>query len=257
MTEFRCSVLLLILTLAISTTGAACGSASSPPTPAVTEAKMVDQATAGSISGRVNFTGEAPRPELLRMGTDAACVAGSGPNPQSQAVLIGTDGGLKNTFVYIKDSFDEYTFEMPTGAVTMDQQGCVYVPRVFGVRVGQPIEILNSDATVHNVHALPMMNQEFNESQPRQGMRTSKIFTVPEVMVRFKCDFHGWMAAHVGVMSHPFFAVTDASGRFDIGGLPPGTYTLEAWHETFGTRTQQVTIGASSQQTVALTFKAS
>lgn len=190
------------------------------------------------------------------MGKDAACVAGSGPNPVSDAVLVAPDGGLANVFVYVKDSFDGYTFDTPSTAVTMDQRGCVYVPRVFGVQVGQPIDIVNSDATIHNVHALPMRNQEFNESQNRVGMRTTKIFTVPEVMVRFKCDFHGWMAAYVGVMGHPYFAVTDASGAFSIPGLPPGTYTLEAWHETFGTRTQRVTIAPHSQQTVALAFDA-
>jgi plastocyanin len=190
------------------------------------------------------------------MGKDAACVAGSGANPQSDAVLIAADGGLANVFVYIKDAFDGYAFDTPSEPVTMDQKGCVYAPRVFGVRVGQPVKIVNSDATVHNVHALPMQNQEFNESQPRAGMSTTRIFTVPEVMVRFKCDFHGWMTAYVGVMSHPFFAVTDAKGAFSISGLPPGTYTLEAWHETFGTRTQQVTIAPSGQQTVALTFSA-
>ena len=125
---------------------------------------------------------------------------------------------------------------------------------MFGVRVGQPIEILNSDPTVHNIHALPMQNQEFNESQPREGMRTTKTFTAPEVMVRLKCDFHGWMAAHVGVMAHPYFAVTDSAGAFSIAGLPPGSYTLEAWHEVFGTLTQQVTIAAGGKETVALAF---
>ena len=190
------------------------------------------------------------------MEADAACLAKSGPNPRSDRVLIGADHGLANVFVYIKDAFDDYAFDTPATAVTMDQKGCVYVPRVFGVRVGQPIEILNSDATVHNVHALTMQNQEFNESQTRAGMRTTKVFTVPEVMVRFKCDFHGWMAAHVGVMNHPFFAVTDAAGAFSIAGLPPGTYTLEAWHETFGTRTQQVTSAPGGQQTLAIAFSA-
>ena len=232
----------------------ACSPAPAPPAAPPAASKRVDTATAGSVSGRITFDGTAPKPELIRMGKDAACVAGAGPNPQSDAVLISADGGLANAFVYIKDSFDGYGFDTPTEAVTMDQKGCVYVPRVFGVRVGQPIDILNSDATIHNVHALPMQNQEFNESQNRAGMRTTKVFTVPEVMVRIKCDFHGWMAAHVGVMSHPFFAVTDASGAYSIKGLPPGTYTLEAWHETFGTRTQQVTIAASGQQTVALAF---
>ena len=235
---------------------AACSPAPAPPAAPPAGAKRVDTATAGSVSGRITFDGTAPKPELIRMGKDAACVAGAGPNPQSDAVLISADGGLANAFVYIKDSFDGYSFEVPSGPVTMDQKGCVYVPRVFGVRVGQPIEIVNSDATIHNVHALPMQNQEFNESQNRVGMRTTKVFTVPEVMVRIKCDFHGWMAAHVGVMSHPFFAVTDKTGAFSIKGLPPGTYTLEAWHETFGTRTQQVTIAPSGQQTVALAFSA-
>ena len=235
---------------------AACGQPPAPPAAQVPTGKRVDAATAGAITGRVTFTGQPPRPNLIRMGTDTVCVTAAGPNPQSGAVLIGADAGLKNVFVYVKSAFDEYTFDMPAGAVTLDQRGCAYVQRVFGVRVGQPIEILNSDATVHNVHALPMQNQEFNESQPRQGMRRTKIFTVPEVMVRFKCDFHGWMAAHVGIMSHPFFAVTDASGAFEIPGLPPGTYTVEAWHETFGTRTQQVTIAPNGRQTLALTFSA-
>lgn len=237
---------------------AACSQEPAPPQAAqATSATRVDAATAGTITGRITFSGTAPRPEVLRMGRDAACVAGAGPNPLSDAVLIDADGGLKNVFVHVKSSFDGYTFDMPTEAVTLDQQGCVYAPRVFGVRAGQPIQILNSDATVHNVHALPMHNQEFNESQPRQGMSTTKIFTVPEVMVRFKCDFHGWMAAHVGVMGHPFFAVTDADGAFTIPGLPPGTYTIEAWHETFGTRTQEVTVAPRGQQQLTLVFSAS
>jgi plastocyanin len=235
---------------------AACSPAPAPPAATPAAAKRVDMATAGSVSGRITFDGTPPTPELIRMGRDAACLAGAGPNPQSDAVLVRGDGGLANAFVYIKDSFDGYSFDTPAEAVTLDQKGCIYVPRVFGVRVGQPIEILNSDDTIHNVHALPMQNQEFNESQTRAGMRTTKVFTVPEVMVRIKCDFHGWMAAHVGVMSHPFFAVTDAAGAFSLTGLPPGTYTLEAWHEIFGTRTQQVTIAPSGQQTVALVFSA-
>jgi plastocyanin len=234
---------------------AACSPAPAPAAPPAA-AKRVDAATAGSVNGRITFAGAVPKPELLSMGGDAACVEGAVPNPVSDRVLIGADGGLANVVVYIKSSFDGYAFDTPSAAVTMDQKGCVYRPRVFGVRVGQPIEILNSDATVHNVHALPMQNQEFNESQPRARMRTTKVFTVPEVMVRFKCDFHGWMAAHVGVMSHPFFAVTDATGAFSLSGLPPGSYTLEAWHESFGTLTQQVTIAPSGKETVAMTFAA-
>jgi plastocyanin len=233
---------------------AACGRAPAPGAAPIVPTKRVDAATAGAVAGRVTFTGQPPRADLIRMGTDTACVTAAGPNPQSQAVLVGADGGLRNVFVYVKSGVDEYAFDTPAEPVTLDQKGCVYTPRVFGVRVGQPIEILNSDTTVHNVHALPMQNQEFNEGQPRRGMRTSKVFTAPEVMVRFKCDFHGWMAAHVGVMTHPFFAVTDDSGAFEITGLPPGTYTIEAWHEKLGTRTQVLTLAASARQTLALTF---
>jgi plastocyanin len=213
----------------------------------------VDAATTGSLSGRAVFAGPAPAAETLRMTTDRTCVAAAGPNPQSDAVLIAGEGGLKNVFVYVKSGLDPaYSFEMPTSPAVLDQKGCIYTPRVIGVRAGQQLEVLNSDDTLHNVHALPMSNQEFNTS----AKQVSKTFTVPEVMVRFKCDVHPWMAAYVGVVAHPYFAVTDASGAFDIKGLPPGTYTLEAWHEVFGTRTATVTIDPKGSQTTTFSFTA-
>jgi hypothetical protein len=109
---------------------------------------------------------------------------------------------------------------------------------------------------MHNVHALPMINAEFNKRTPALGTDTTQTFTVPEVMVRFKCDVHGWMVAWVGVVAHPYFAVTDRTGAFEIGKLPPGSYTVEAWHETFGTRSAQVTVGEKQAQTVSFTFTA-
>jgi plastocyanin len=233
--------------------GAACGS-SSPPPPPTGGGKTVDPATTGTISGRAVFTGAAPAVETLKMTTDKACVAAAGPNPQSDAVLIAADGGLKNVFVYVKQGLDPaYSFEMPASPVVLDQKGCIYTPRVVGVRAGQPFEVLNSDDTLHNIHALPMANQDFNTSLKK----ISRTFTVPEVMVRFKCDVHPWMAAYVGVVAHPFFAVTDASGAFELKGVPPGTYTLEAWHERFGTRTLGVTIDPKGSQTATFSFAAS
>jgi plastocyanin len=169
-------------------------------------------------------------------------------------VLIAADGGLKNVFVHVKQGLDPaYSFAMPSAPVVLDQKGCIYTPRVIGVRAGQPLEILNSDDTLHNVHALPMANQDFNTSQKK----VSRTFTVQEVMVRFKCDVHPWMFAYVGVVAHPFFAVTDASGAFELKGLPPGTYTLEAWHEKFGMRTATVTIDPKGSQTATFSFDAS
>jgi hypothetical protein len=126
---------------------------------------------------------------------------------------------------------------------------------VFGVRIGQPIEIVNSDPTLHNIHALPNANQEFNMGQPIQGMKMTRTFTAREVMVPFKCDVHGWMNAYVGVLDHPYFAVTDSDGRFELKSLPPGTYTVEAWHERLGATTQSVTLEQKDTKTVTFSFK--
>ena len=158
------------------------------------------------------------------------------------------DTGLPDTDIL----FD--TFDPPPGPAVIDQKGCIYRPRILGVRVGQPIEVVNSDPTMHNVHGLPMKNNEFNHAQHRQGDRHSEVFTVPEVMVRFKCDVHQWMAAYVGVLDHPYFAVTDASGAFELPNLPPGTYTIEAWHEKLDPKTVQVTIAAGQKTTLPITL---
>jgi plastocyanin len=236
----------------------ACGSdpAEQQP-PASATGKKVDATTAGSISGTVTFTGQPPAPETVRVSTDRQCVQGAGPNPQSDAILVNADGSLKNAFVYVKEGLDpSYVFDAPTTPVILDQKGCFYSPRVLGVRVGQAIEIVNSDPTLHNVHAIPMINKEFNHGQPVQGMRTREVFTVSEVMVRFMCNVHNWMAAHVGVLPHPYFAVSDENGRFEIPNLPPGTYTLEAWHEKFGRQTSTVTVSERQSHATAFAFAA-
>ena len=243
------------LALAALTVAAGCSSAPPPPPPAAAGGKHVDQATAGAISGHVVFAGTPPAPDVIRVGLDQVCAQTVGANVQSQAVLVGKDGALQNAFVYVKDGLDpSYTFDVPTTPVTLDQKGCRYEPRIFGVRAGQPIEVVNDDPTLHNVHALPMANQEFNQGEPTQGARLTRTFTVPEVMVRFKCDVHAWMTAYAGVMANPYFAVTGADGTFEIKGLPPGTYTIEAWHEKFGTRTATVTVAASQTATTSFSF---
>jgi plastocyanin len=232
-------------------------SCTSTPAPATSGGgKHVDAATAGTLTGRVTFEGTPPARERLKMDADPACAEGSGPNPQNDAVLI-KDGGLQNVFVYVKDGLDPaYSFDVPQEPLKFEQRGCRYGPRIFGVRVGQPIEILNDDATLHNVHALPKANAEFNRSMQMKGERMTRTFTTPEVMVRFKCDVHNWMTAYVGVMAHPFFAVTNETGAFEIKGLPPGTYTIEAWHERFGRKTQKVTVAERQTETVPFTFAA-
>ena len=234
----------------------ACGGAEpAPPAPTAAPGKKVDAATAGSISGTVKFEGTPPANAPIRLSKD--CVPVASASAVNEAVIVGADGALKNAFVYVKSGLDRaYTFDTPGKPVELVQQGCVYAPRVMGVRVGQAIDVVNSDATMHNVHALPMVNQEFNQSQPVKDSHLQHVFTAPEQMVRFMCNVHGWMASYVGVMDHPYFAVSDDAGKFEIPNLPPGTYTLEAWHEKFGRRTAQVTVAEKQAQTAAFSFRA-
>jgi hypothetical protein len=127
---------------------------------------------------------------------------------------------------------------------------------VVGVRVGQPLEIWNSDNTLHNVHGMPQANREFNFGEPLAGIKTPVTFTTAEVLIPFKCDVHAWMNAYVGVVDHPYFAVTGNGGKFDLSGIPPGTYTLEAVHEKLGRQTLSVTLGEKDSKDVTFTFKA-
>ncbi len=238
---------LLIPVVCAALAGAACNS--EPPASSQPPSKKVDPATTGSLTGRVTFSGTPPAAEMMQINEDPICQQALGRNPKSEAVLVAADGGVQNAFVYIKDALTEYAFDPPTAAVMLDQKGCHYTPRVFGVRVGQTVDIANSDPTLHNVHALPMNNAEFNVGQPVQGTHMTQVFNAPEVMVRFKCDVHNWMNAYGGVVSHPFFAVTGADGSFSITGLPSGEYTLAVWHEKLGASSLPVTIGARQAET--------
>jgi len=245
----------LLCVCAVATAAACAGSKPDYAPGATPQGKKVDPATARNVTGLVKFEGQVPEAELLRLSKD--CAPGPGPNPQSEAVLMSADNGLQNVFVYIRDGVDpSYTFDPPTAPVELAQRGCIYRPRVMGVQVGQVIDVLNADPTLHNVHALPMVNQEFNKHQPVKDSHMTHVFTAPEVMVRFKCDVHPWMASWVGVVAHPFFAVSDANGKFDIRGIPPGSYTLEAWHEKYGRQTAQVRTTDTQDQHVTFTFKA-
>ena len=254
----RLSKLRFCLALAAGLLAGGCGG-SEPARVALTppaDAKRVDPATAGSVSGRVTFEGPAPENPSVKLDSDPAC-AREHPNGLRLDTVLVTNGGLEHVFVYVKDGLGNYYFETPTTPVTLDQKGCNYTPHVFGVRAGQPIEIVNSDATLHNVNAAAKVNQGFNLGQPIQGMKNTKVFTAPEVMVRIKCDVHSWMTAYAGVLTHPYFAVTANGGAFELEGLPPGTYTIEAWHEKLGTQTQNVTLGEKETKAIGFAFKVS
>jgi plastocyanin len=254
-----------ILGVALAASVAACGGGgnqtSSTGAPAAAPAagggEKVDPATAGGVTGKVTLDGVAPKNEPIKMNADPVCVK-ENKDPQFQETyMVGADGkSLENVFVYVKDGLGNYAYDPPTGTAQIDQKQCRYHPHVFGMRVGQELEIVNSDPTLHNIHALPKGNAEFNTGQPIQGMKTKHVFTAKEVMVPFKCDVHGWMNAYVGVLDHPYYAVTDKDGKFELKTLPPGTYTIEAWHEKLGAMTQSVTVGQKESKEVNFTFKA-
>lgn len=242
-----------VLSMLVLASAVACGGggdSSSSDAPAA--APAFDPATAGNVSGMVMMNGELPAAEDLMMNSDPVC-AMSATDTQTRT-FVGSDGHLGNVFVYVKEGLEGQSFPAATGAVTLSQQGCRYTPHVMGIQVGQTFEIVNSDPTLHNIHATPAANEEFNMGQPIQGMRFERTFDNVEVMVPFKCDVHGWMSAYIGVLDHPYFAVTATDGMFDISTLPPGDYVVEAWHEQLGTQTQNVTVATGQTAEVSFSF---
>ena len=216
------------------------------------EARAAGTAT---VSGKVSFSGAPPSREKIKMAADPVCL-----QQHKDAVLVEdvvvTNGGLQNVFVYVKDGLKPGNYPASTAPVVLTQQGCMYNPHIFGIQVGQPLEIRNEDPTLHNINAQPKDNKRFNIAQPTKGMKTVKTFDKKEVMVPFKCNVHPWMAGYGGVLDHPFFAVSSPDGSFTIAGLPAGTYTLEAWHEKLGTETQTVTMADGETKQVTFSFKA-
>ena len=236
--------------------GAVSESAPQPAAPAASAAAPAAGATGNaSITGRIVFEGPIPAPEKFKMTADAFCVKQNPGEVARQDAEVGPDRGIKDVFVYVKSGITG-TYPPPATPAVIDQRGCRYHPHVFGMVAGQSLDILNSDDTLHNIHSLPEKNESFNLGMPVKGMKYTKKFDKPEVMIHIKCDVHGWMSAYCGVVAHPFFAVTAADGTYTIKNLPAGTYTIEAWHEKFGTQTQQVTVGASESKSVGFTFKA-
>ena len=208
-----------------------------------------------SVVGRVMLHGTPP-PEK-RIVPDGLCGRLHRASFTTRHYVVDAEGGLANTFVYIKNG------AAPTAPITegplLDQVGCEFQPYILGVQTGQIFKVRNSDPVLHNVHALPRQpgNKEQNIGQPVRGMATPFAFDRPEVFIQFKCEVHPWMFAYVGVVDHPWFAVTDGHGRFALpGGLPTGHYTIAAVHRKAGEILQQINVTERGIEPVNFVFEA-
>lgn len=248
---------LLTITLTVGLVAmVGCGGDKKAETAAVetAPAAQVDPTKVGVISGKVAFDGVAPKPAALKMSADAVCASAHTTDVFSEDLVVNADKTLKNVIVRVKDDAGMLVFETPATSPEIDQVGCVYIPHVAAVLVDQKLIVKNGDATLHNVHSIPEKDAEKNIGQPAKGIKSDFTFTAAQ-HVKFKCDVHSWMSAHVLVVDNPFFAVTGDNGSFSIANVPAGEYTIEAWHETLGVQTAKVTVAAQGTATQDFTFK--
>jgi hypothetical protein len=233
------------------TTTTATSTAAAPTAPTAAAPALADAAT---ISGTVKFAGTAPAMPAIQMNADPYCQSQHAGTPaKDEEVVVGAGGELANVIVYVKNAPAGNTTSTPA---VIDQHGCQYHPHVQAVEVNQPIQIKNSDATLHNIHAMPVVNSAFNEGQPVQGMVSTKHFDKAEITpFKIKCDVHGWMKSFMVVLPHPYHSVSGMDGKYSIGNLPPGSYTLVFWHEKYGTQEQNITVAPKEAKTVDATFK--
>jgi plastocyanin len=190
------------------------------------------------------------------MSSDPTCVAAHKGKAYDETLVVGAKGGLANAFVFIEKGLEDKHFATPTGAVTIDQAGCWFRPRVLGIQVGQTLDVVNSDPVTHNIHPMATVNHEWNHSQGPGDPPMHRIFNKPEIMIPVKCNIHDWMHAFIGVVDHPYFATTKDDGSFTLPNLPPGTYTVTAWHETLGRQSTTLTVSAKGKAEANLTFSA-
>jgi len=198
---------------------------------------------AGEIKGRVKYVGKPPKAKRIRMDADPVCAASHQEAAKAESFIVDSDGNIANVMIYLKGV--KVNGKVPKAEVIINQNGCVYTPHVLGIQAGQPLKILNSDATMHNIHGLPKINKEFNFGMPKSLKQKIVTFKKAEDVFVIKCDVHPWMKSYTQVFDHPYFAVTSKDGTFSIKDVPDGTYEAVAWQEKFGSKrimTQSVTV---------------
>lgn len=231
---------------------------SEAPAPAASApaGKTVDPATAGELTGTVKLDGTPPKMKNISLAAEPSCAKALTAPLTSEEVVTGDAGALANVVIYVKSGLEGYSFPTPSTPVKLEQIGCQYQPHVAGMVVAQTIDVVNGDQTTHNIHPIPTVNREWNESQSPGGAPIEKSFAREEIAIPVKCNVHPWMKAYMAVLPNPYFQVTSKDGKFDLKNLPPGTYTIVAWHELYKTDPQTVTIGPKETKSVNFTFKA-
>jgi hypothetical protein len=227
------------------------------PGTATNQEKPIYKATGSeaTIVGTISFIGRPPKPLRIDTSADPICETVN-PDPITDWVIVNNHK-LANVVVYVRgESLNAYSFDAPSSDVTLEHKGCQYVPHVLGMQTQQTLKVLNSDPTTHNTHPTPKNNREWNQSQPPGAVAIEQRFAWPELFIPIKDNQHPWEKAYVGVFSHPFFSITGTDSSYKISGLPPGEYTIVAWHEKFGEQTVDVFLAGSEQRTLDFTFKA-
>jgi plastocyanin len=207
-----------------------------------------------AIKGMVKFEGTPPKGKPISMAADPSCAKQHSGPVSTLEVVTDSQGGLENVLVFISDGLGDRTFDPPKEPVVISQKGCLYQPRVMAVQANQPIEVVNDDPTSHNIHPMPANNREWNKAE-LPGAKVEEAFAREEIAIPVRCNIHPWMRGYIAVLKNPYFAVTKPDGSFDLPNLPPGTYTVKAWHEKLGMATQTITIGANQTRELSFVFK--
>jgi hypothetical protein len=250
--KHRLRLLAVILGSLVISCGKKEQTAEVPPEPTAN----LDPATAGSITGTVKFEGTPPVFRPIDMSAEPACVQANRTPVVPLGGVLRAHDALADVVVYVKSGLGNYKYDQPTEPAVLDQKGCMYVPRILALRTHQLLDIKNTDPVTHNVHPMPHDNKPWNRSLPQGADPFVTSFPNQELAIAVACNIHPWMRAYLFVFAHPYFQVTSKSGDFELTNLPPGTYTIEAWHERFGTLDQTVTIGPKESKTIAFTFGA-
>ncbi len=246
---------LVLLTTACSSPSTTGDKAATAPAGEPRVAFKVDPSTSAVVSGRVDFAGQKPAAKLVNMSSDIECEKLHPGGKPDDAIVINANGTVANVFVYVTKGLEGLHFDASTTPIAINQNGCGFTPRVMGIQVDQPFSVTNTDPVTHNINPMAQTNRAWNYSQSPGDPPITRRFQQPEIMVPVKCNIHRWMRAWIGVVDHPYFAVSGTDGKFRIPNLPPGDYTIGAWHEKFGTQEAYLSVSPAARPEILFTFK--